>query len=368
MIDRRMIANFDWLLLGLLVLLAGLGAVNLYSAASSFHGGGTPVYLKQIYWFGLGVAAMMAVAAVGCHRLAHLVYPFYGLVVVSLLAVLLWGKVVGGSQRWLALGPLVVQPSEMARLAVILVLAWYFHRRDQDEPYNLRQLIIPLGLMLLPAVLILKQPDLGTALLVMIVGTSVILMNGVRLTSLGIAAGSLLAVLPVGWNYLQDYQKRRIFSFLDPDADPLGAAYHLIQSKIAVGSGGFMGKGFMAGTQSQLHFLPEQHTDFAFSVVAEEWGFLGSVLILLIIAAIIYRCLMQAMRAKDRLSMLVVVGVTALVFWPAVINVGMVLGLFPVVGIPLPFISYGGSSMVTTMAAMGLIQGVAMRRFVFHRS
>ncbi len=368
MIDRRMIASFDWLLLGLLILLAGMGAVNLYSAASSFQGGGTPVYLKQIYWFGLGLLVMMAVAAVGYQRLAHLAYPFYGLVVVSLVAVLLWGKVVGGSQRWLALGPFVVQPSEMARLAVILVLAWYFHRRDQDEPYNLRQLVIPMALIMLPAVLILKEPDLGTALLVMIVGTSVILMNGVRLTSLALATGSLLAVLPVGWNYLKDYQKRRIFSFLDPASDPLGAAYHLIQSKIAVGSGGFAGKGFMAGTQSQLHFLPEQHTDFAFSVVAEEWGFVGAVVVLLIIAAVIYRCLMQAMRAKDRMGMLVVVGVTAMVFWPAVINVGMVLGLFPVVGIPLPFISYGGSSMITTMAAMGLIQGVAMRRFVFHRS
>ncbi len=367
MIDRRMVTGFDWLLLGLLLLLAGAGALNLYSAASSFGQGGTPVFMKQIYWFGLGLVVMLAVAAIGHQRLAFLSYPIYGLLVVSLLAVLLWGKVVGGSQRWLALGPLVVQPSELARLVVVLVLANYFHRRDQDEPYNLRQLILPLGLILLPAALILKQPDLGTALLMVIVGTSVILFNGVKLLSLALAGGTILAILPVAWNLLKDYQKKRIFSFLDPEADPLGAAYHLIQSKIAVGSGQFWGKGFLAGTQSQLHFLPEQHTDFAFSVLAEEWGFVGAVLVLTLLAAVVFRGLMQAARAKDRLGMLVVAGATACVFWPTVINAGMVLGLFPVVGIPLPFISYGGSSLVTTMAAMGLIHSVAMRRYVFHR-
>ena len=368
MIDRRLITNFDWVLLCLLCLLAGAGAVNLYSAASSFHQTGTPVYLKQLYWFGLGLVAMLAVAVVGYHRLAQLAYPFYALVVLSLVAVLFWGRVVGGSQRWLALGPVMVQPSELARLAVILVLAQYFSRHDQDQPYTLRQLIPPVLLMLLPAVLILKQPDLGTTLLLLIVGGSVILANGVKLSSLAIATGGLLAILPVGWRFLKDYQKRRIFSFLDPESDPLGASYHLIQSKIAVGSGQFWGKGFMHGTQSQLHFLPEQHTDFAFSVLAEEWGFIGALVIIALLALVVYRGLSHAMRAKDRLGMLLVVGATASIFWPAVINIGMVLGLFPVVGIPLPFISYGGSSMVTTMAAVGIIQAVCMRRFVFHRT
>ncbi len=367
MIDRRLITNFDWLLLGLLFALAAAGAVNLYSAASSFSHGGTPVYLKQVYWFGLGLGVMLVVAVVGYQRLAFLAYGIYGVVVLALVAVLIWGKVVGGSQRWLALGPVVWQPSETARVAIILVLAQYFHRRDQDEPYALRQLLVPVGLILLPAVLILKQPDLGTALMLVIVGASIILVNGVRLTSLAIATGSVLAVLPVAWRFLKDYQRRRIFSFLNPESDPLGAAYHLIQSKIAVGSGQFWGKGFMAGTQSQLHFLPEQHTDFAFSVLAEEWGFVGAVVVLCLLAAVVYRGLVHAMRAKDRLGMLVVVGAVACVFWPTVINTGMVLGLFPVVGIPLPFISYGGSSLVTTMACMGLIQGVAMRRYVFHR-
>jgi rod shape determining protein RodA len=367
MIDRRLVTSFDWLLLGLLLLLAAAGAVNLYSAASSFAGGGTPVFLKQLYWFGMGLAAMLTVAVIGYHRLDFLAYGIYAMVVLALAAVLVWGKVVGGSQRWLTLGPMMVQPSELARFAVILVLAHYFYHRDQDEPYMLRQLWMPVLLVMIPAGLILKQPDLGTALMVIAVGVSVILINGVRLTSLGLATGAVMGVLPVAWGFLKDYQKRRIFSFLDPEADPLGAAYHLIQSKIAVGSGQFAGKGFMAGTQSQLHFLPEQHTDFAFSVLAEEWGFIGGVLVLLLLAAVIYRGLLHAIRAKDRLGMLVVGGAVASIFWPTVVNAGMVLGLFPVVGIPLPFISYGGSSMMTTMTTLGLIQGVAMRRYVFHR-
>ncbi|MCB2228552.1 MAG: rod shape-determining protein RodA [Desulfarculaceae bacterium] len=366
MIDRRLVANFDWLLLALVLALGACGVANLYSAASSFHGGGTPVFLKQSYWIGLGVGVMMAVAVVGPQRLSTIAYPFYGLVVVLLIAVLFWGKVVGGSQRWLVLGPVVLQPSELARLAVVLMLATYFQRRDQSEPYRLLQLLPPLGLAFVPALLILKEPDLGTCLLVLIVAVSVILVNGVKLRDLAIASVGLILVLPVGWRFMKDYQKRRIFSFLDPESDPLGSAYHLIQSKIAVGSGQFTGKGFMAGTQTQLHFLPEQHTDFAFSVLAEEWGFMGAMVVLLLLAGIIYRGLSTAYRAKDRQGLLLVVGATALIFWPAIINVGMVLGLFPVVGIPLPFISYGGSSLITTMAALGLIQGVAMRRFVFH--
>ncbi|MEW5914698.1 MAG: rod shape-determining protein RodA [Thermodesulfobacteriota bacterium] len=367
MIDRRLVTNFDWLLLMLVLAVGACGVINLYSAASSFSGGGTPVYLKQIYWFGLGLLVMLAVAMVGVQRLSSIAFPLYALVVLMLIAVLLWGRVIGGSQRWLALGPIVLQPSELARLAVILVLAQYFQRRDQNQPYRLYQLVLPLGLALLPALLILKEPDLGTALLVLLVAASLILVNGVRLPSLAVAGISLLLALPVAWHFLKDYQKRRIFSFLDPESDPLGAAYHLIQSKIAVGSGGFVGKGFLSGTQSQLHFLPEQHTDFAFSVLAEEWGFLGGLLVISLLAAVVYRGLAAAYRAKDRQGLLVVAGATAMIFWPTVINVGMVVGLFPVVGIPLPFVSYGGSSLITTLAAVGLIQAVTMRRFVFHR-
>lgn len=367
MIDRRLVSSFDWLLLFLVLALGACGVINLYSAASSFTGAGMAVYVKQAYWFGLGLVVMLAVAMIGPQRLSTIAYPFYVLVVILLTAVLFWGKVIGGSQRWLALGPMVIQPSELARLAVVLVLASFFQRHDQTEPYRLHQLLLPVGLALVPALLILKEPDLGTCLLVLMVAGSVILINGVKLRDLAIAGGGMVVALPLVWRFMKDYQKQRIFSFLDPESDPLGSAYHLIQSKIAVGSGQFMGKGFLAGTQSQLHFLPEQHTDFAFSVLAEEWGFIGGMVVLLLVAAIVYRGIATAYRTKDRQSLLLVMGGTAMIFWPAVINVGMVLGLFPVVGIPLPFVSYGGSSLITTMAALGLIQGVAMRRFVFHR-
>jgi rod shape determining protein RodA len=364
-IDRRLLANFDWLFLGTVMCLAAVGIINLYSAASSFSSVGSPVFLKQLYWFGIGLLVMVPVALIDYHRLASLSMLLYALMLLALVAVLFWGKVVGGSQRWLAIGPMVIQPSEMSRLCVVLVLANYFQRHDQTKPRTLRQLIIPMVLVLIPAFLILKQPDLGTALMVIIVGVSVILVNGVRWTSLALASAGVLAIVPVAWQFLQDYQKRRIFSFLNPESDPLGASYHLIQSKIAVGSGQFWGKGFMEGTQSQLNFLPEQHTDFAFSVLAEEWGFVGGVVVVVLLALLVYRGLFHAFRAKDRMGQLLVVGALASFFWPAVINLGMVLGLFPVVGIPAPFLSYGGSSLLTTMIALGLVEGVSMRRFLF---
>ncbi len=368
MIDRRLITNFDWLLLLAVMLLAACGVINLYSSASTFSTGGHSIFVLQIYWFGVGLLALLAVIVVGHHRLASAAYLLYGLMVLSLLAVLLWGRVAGGSQRWLSLGPVVVQPSEVARLVVIITLAHFFHAKNPQQPLKLRHLWLPMLLLAVPAMLIIKQPDLGTALMLLATGVSLVLINGVKLSSLVLAGGTLAGVLPVAFSFLKDYQKRRIFSFLNPESDPLGAAYHLIQSKIAVGSGGFWGKGFMLGTQSQLNFLPEQHTDFAFSVLAEEWGFVGSLVVLTLLSIVVFRCLMHALKAKDRLALLVVAGCTASIFWPAVINLGMVTGLFPVVGVPLPFISYGGSSMVSTMATVGLIQSVAMRRWVFMRT
>lgn len=367
MTGGRIWSNIDWWLLVLVMALAAAGVVNLYSAASSFHTGGNAIYLKQLTWFSIGLGVMLAVVLIGHQRLASLAWLIYLLTVAGLVAVLFWGKVMGGSQRWLAVGPLMVQPSEFARLSIVIALSHYFARRDPHEPYNLRQLIPPLVMVAVPAALILKQPDLGTALLLVIIGASIILVNGVRLASLALMTAPALPLVIVGWSFLEDYQKKRIFSFLNPESDPLGSAYHIIQSKIAVGSGELFGKGFMAGTQSQLHFLPEQHTDFAFSVLAEEWGFVGAMVVLLLVLAIIIRALYQAWKAKDRLGMLLVAGATACLFWPTLINVGMLLGLFPVVGIPMPFISYGGSSMITAMAAIGLIQSVCIHRFIFAR-
>jgi len=258
------------------------------------------------------------------------------------------GKSVSGSRRWLALGPVSFQPAELAKLAVILVLARYFHRRPQLAPLTFKDLLAPVALVLLPALIIIKQPDLGSGLLVVAVAAAVILFAGVHWRTLVVSLIGLLAAAPAAWPFLKDYQKQRILAFLNPEKDPLGAGYHIIQSEIAVGSGQFWGKGFLKGTQSQLYFLPEQHTDFVFSVFAEEWGFAGST-------------------CKDRFGQFLAVGVTALLFWQIFINLCMVTGLCPVVGLPLPLLSYGGSSLVTTLLALGILLNIRMRRFVSGR-
>lgn len=364
--ERRMIFSFDWTVIVLILLLAGIGIINIYSASTNLEQVGTPVHVKQLYWLCLGFVVMILVALIGPQRISFFAYPIYLVVIVSLVAVLLFGKTVNNAQRWLSMGGLTIQPSEMARIAVILVLAHYFARRDQAEPYSLVQLIVPLMMVFIPCALIFKQPDLGTTILIFLVGMSVIMVNGVRLLSfLTMVAMGIGAVLVAWFKVIKDYQKDRIISFMFPDQDPLGSAYNQIQSKIAVGSGQFTGKGFMAGTQGQLKFLPEHHTDFAYSVLAEEWGFIGGGLVLLLLAALIIRFLLLAYRAKDRLGMLIIVGCSALLFWPSIINVAMVTGMFPVTGMPLPFISYGGSSFITNMAAIGLIQGVVIRRYLF---
>lgn len=364
MFDRRLVQNFDWLLLALILLIVAIGLVNLYSAGyNRTPESATPVYLKQIYWLIVGLSIMFLSLFYDYRHYEKLAYPLYLISIILLVGVMVGGKLVSGSRRWLALGPVTLQPSELAKLAVILVLARYFHHRPQLTPLTLRDLLAPLAMVLLPVVIILKQPDLGSGLLVLLVAGAVILFAGVHWRTLTV--GALVAVLaaPAAWPFLKDYQKQRLLTFLDPEKDPLGAGYHIIQSKIAVGSGQFWGKGFLQGTQSQLNFLPEQHTDFVFSVFAEEWGFAGSALLLLLYLALILWGLQVARTCKDRFGQFLAVGVTALIFWQVFINLCMVTGLMPVVGIPLPLFSYGGSSLVTTMLALGILLNIRMRRF-----
>jgi rod shape determining protein RodA len=363
-----MLLGFDWPLIIMILLLGIIGVVNIYSASHSLEQNGAALHIKQTYWLILGFITMFIVAWIGPQRLCAMACPIFAGAVLSLGAVLLFGKVVNNARRWLTLGPFSFQPSEMMRIAIVLLLAYYFTRRDQAAPYSLPQLILPLAMIAVPCSLIFKQPDLGTTILIFLVGLSIIMVNGVRLVSFLCMAGLALGGMVFSWFYvIKDYHRARIFSFLFPDKDPLGSAYNQIQSQIAVGSGQFTGKGFMAGTQGQLNFLPEHHTDFAFSVLAEEWGFVGAALTIALLAGIILRSLFLAYRAKDHLGMLIIVGCTALLFWPAIINVAMVTGIFPVTGMPLPFISYGGSALLTNMAAVGLIQGVVIRRYVFSK-
>ncbi|MBW1680055.1 MAG: rod shape-determining protein RodA [Deltaproteobacteria bacterium] len=366
MFDRRLIQNFDWVLLLLLLLVAGVSILNLYSATYAVReAGGSQIVVKQVYWYLIGFGVFFLMTTFNYFSLERVAYAGFLASVALLLAVLVVGKVSSGSQRWLPLGPVSFQPSELAKIVLVITLAKFFRDKSDIRGYRLRDLWRPLLLTAVPSLLIMKEPDLGTGLLLVIVSFSIILFLRVRLRSLLILMGAALAVSPLVWFGLKDYQQKRILSFLRPEMDPLGAGYHVIQSKIAIGSGLFWGKGFLKGTQTRLHFLPEQHTDFAFSVLAEEWGFAGAVLLLILYLLLVLWGLNIARNSKERFGAVLAVGISALLFWQVVINVGMVTGLLPVVGIPLVLLSYGGSSLVTTMAAMGLLMNISMRRFMF---
>lgn len=366
MLDRRLIQNFDWVLLLLLLVEAGISILNLYSATYPIRDmGGAEIFRKQIYWFLIGFAILLLATTFNYYVLERLAYPIYFFSISLLALVLFVGRVTSGSQRWLSLGPVSFQPSELAKIAIVLVLAKFFSDRGDYKEYRLRDLWLPFMLTAIPCVLILKEPDLGTSLFLALIAISMILVAKVNWKSLLILVGASAAAAPVVWFGLKEYQQRRVLSFLRPETDPLGAGYHINQSKIAIGSGQFWGKGFLEGTQTRLHFLPEQHTDFAFSVLAEEWGLMGSAVLLLIYLFMILWGLTIAKNSKERFGSMMAVGIVAIIFWQVAINVGMVTGLLPVVGIPLLLFSYGGSSLITTMMAMGLLMNISMRRFMF---
>jgi rod shape determining protein RodA len=366
MFDRRLIQHFDWVLLLLLVLVAGISILNLYSATYPIRDiGGSQVFIKHMYWFLIGFAVFLLMTTFNYFVLERLAYPAYFFSIGLLVLVLLVGKVISGSQRWLVLGSLSFQPSELAKIAIVMVFAKFFSEKGEHQEYRLRDLWLPFLLLGIPSALILREPDLGTALLLVVVTFSMILFIKVHRKSLVILSVSALSVAPFIWFKLKDYQQMRILTFLRPDTDPHGSGYHINQSKIAIGSGLFWGKGFLKGTQTRLHFLPEQHTDFAFSVLAEEWGFIGAALLLVLYLFVILRGLNIAKNSKDKFGSTLAIGIVAIIFWQVVINVGMVTGLLPVVGIPLLLLSYGGSSLVSTMAAIGLLMNISMRRFMF---
>jgi rod shape determining protein RodA len=364
MFDRRLVQNFDWMLLGLVLAICAIGIINLYSAGYN-QTAGTPLYIKQIYWLAVGLGVLCLILLVDYRHLEKLSYPIYIISILLLVAVMFGGRVAYGSRRWLALGPLSFQPSELAKIGIILALATYFHRHPRGEARRLKDLIVPGIMVLIPAALIIKQPDLGSGILVLLVAGSIILFVGVNWRTLMGGTLTLVLLSPVIWHFLKDYQRQRVLTFLDPGKDPLGSGYHILQSMIAVGSGQFWGKGFLQGTQSQLYFLPEQHTDFVFSVFAEEWGFVGSAALLLLFTALTLWGLAVARDCKERFGHLLALGVTALIFWQIFINICMVTGFLPVVGIPLPLFSYGGSSLVTTLLGVGFLLNIRMRRYLF---
>jgi rod shape determining protein RodA len=365
MIDRRLLIHFDWTLLAIVAFIASIGILNLYSISSSGETSGTAFYLKQLSWFLIGLVIMMVVAFVEYRYYSDFAYPIHTVTLVLLVAVMAFGMITSGAQRWIRLGSLSFQPSEFVKISLIIALAKFFQHPPDRGAFSLKDLLVPFVLLILPMGLILKQPDLGTAIIVFLILLSVLLFVKVRwssLLTLGLIGGSMLPLL---WGFLKEYQKKRIYTFFDPSLDPLGSGYHIIQSRVAVGSGGIFGKGFMKGTQCKLGFLPEQQTDFIFSVLAEEWGFVGSLVVVGLYLVLIVWGLRIAVTAKDRFGAILSFGVVAMLFWHTFINIGMVLGMMPVVGIPLPLLSYGGSFMVSTLAGVGLLMNVSMRRYLF---
>ena len=365
MFDRRLVTSFDWILLLTVIALAGIGIMNLYSATANWHETSSPIYIKQIIWLCGGVFIALLLCIFDYRHLHYFAIHIYVISVVLLAVVEVMGQTNMGATRWISLGFFNLQPSEVIKVAIILLLARLLGKTANPSGFGLFELWKPGLWVLIPVVLILKQPDLGTASMVVFIAGSMLLFAGLKrgtIIALGIM-GVLVAI--GGWFGLHDYQRARIMTFLNPEADPLGRGYHIIQSKIAVGSGGLFGKGFAQGTQSQLSFLPERHTDFAFSVFAEEWGFTGCVVLLCLYLFLVIWGIYIARRASDRFGLFLAIGVTAMIFWHIVVNLGMVIGLLPVVGVPLPLFSYGGTSMVTTMIGVGLLMNVSMRRFMF---
>ena len=353
--DRRLLAHFDWWLLTLF---------NLYSASYPPKPWGTPPYLKQGYFFIMGFAAILFILGFDYQELHFWNYVFYIVVVGLLIAILVIGKTAGGAQRWINLGFFNLQPSELAKLMLVITLASYYSRKEVTDGYTIRQLVVPIGLTAVPFLLILLQPDLGTALMLGFIFMSMTIFVKLRFTVYAVLGTTGLAAVLFAWEkLLKPYQKQRIQTFLNPERDPMGHGYQIMQSKIAVGSGGKFGKGYLEGTQGHLHFLPERHTDFAFAVWSEEWGFIGSLFFISVYFLMLLWGLYSSAFARDRFGMLLSFGIVMLIFWQAVINLMMILGFLPVVGIPLPLVSYGGSSLLTTLLAFGILLNVRMRRF-----
>lgn len=350
----------NWLVILMVALISAVGVVALYSAAG---GSAAPWAERHALRAALGIGLIICIALVPLRGWLALAYPTYAIALALLVLVPVFGATQMGARRWINLGALSIQPSEIMKIGLLLSLARYYHTLAADRVSDLRNLLLPLAMIGLPMLLVLRQPDLGTAALFAIVGLGVMFLAGVRPAYFFGAAVVCAAAAPLIWSRLHDYQKKRVFTFLDPNADPLGAGYHIIQAKIALGSGGLYGKGFLAGTQSKLDFLPEKQTDFIFTTFAEEAGFVGAVLLLVAYAVLIFLLLSMAMRAGSVFARLVGAGVALTLAIYVVINVGMTTGLVPVVGVPLPLVSYGGTAMTTTMIAIGL----AMSAFV-HRA
>jgi rod shape determining protein RodA len=373
MLDQRRFANLPWGMVALIFAIALIGLTTVYSATYTSTGPSS-LYYRQMIWLAIGVMVMLSALVVDYHTVARYAYVLYAVSLVLLLLVMVFGKTGMGAQRWLAIGPFAFQPSEFAKLSLTLALARYFAEDPKRGGYELRDLVIPGIMVIVPLVLVLKQPDLGTALMLLLTSSLIVMVAGIRARSVvivlvigAVIASAVFLVPPVRhriWGKLKPYQQNRIRAFVDPGSDPLGSGYHANQSKIAVGSGQIFGKGFRQGTQSQMAFLPERHTDFIFAVLSEEHGFIGASLLVILYLVLLLAGVDTAKNAKDRIGVLMAGGIVSMISLYVFINVGMAAGIVPVVGVPLPLVSYGGTSIITTFLALGLLLNIQTRRFM----
>ncbi|OGW37490.1 MAG: rod shape-determining protein RodA [Nitrospirae bacterium GWD2_57_9] len=373
MLDRRQFANLPWGLVTLILAIAAIGLVTVYSATFTAKGPSSLFY-KQLMWMAIGLVVMICAMIPDYHTVGRYAYVLYAASIVFLILVMFVGRTGMGAQRWLPLGPFAFQPSELAKISLTLALARYFAEDPKRGGYDLRDLAVPGIMVLVPFMLVVKQPDLGTAMMLLLTSTLIVVIAGIRMRAVLIVlligatmAAAMFLVTPVRnkiWGSLKPYQQNRIKAFLDPSIDPRGTGYHANQSKIAVGSGQITGKGYRRGTQSQMAFLPERHTDFIFAVLSEERGFIGSSLLVVLYLTLLLTGVDTAKNAKDRLGTLMAGGIVSMLSLYVFINIGMSVGIAPVVGVPLPLMSYGGTSIIATFLAIGLLLNIQTRRFM----
>lgn len=362
-VNRNLFLHCDYLLLLAVLVLCFLGCLNLRSICSFSPETNPQFFSKQLYWILLGCVLLIIVVNINYLKLLESSYFYHLGSLLLLLFVFFFGTSRYGSQRWIMLAGFTLQPSEIAKITFILMMARYFAGLNPQKTPSFKDVIIPFSLLALTVFPIYFQPDLGTSGMIVIIFFSMAAFINIKKRAFYFFSCAVACGLPLLWFVLKDYQKERIKFFLRPELDPLNSGYQLIQSKIAIGSGGMFGKGFMKGTQSHLRFLPEQHTDFVFSVWAEEWGFMGCFFLLLIVFFIIYRGLRIAFACKNPYGTFLATGITLYFFWQVIINISMTLGLFPVVGVPFPFFSYGGSAMITSFVGIGLLLSIGMRKY-----
>ncbi len=369
MIDRRTIKNFDWFNLCIVLSLSIIGVLTIYSATRPLPGvEQPPFYLKQSYWILFSTLGLLLITGIDYRWFQRAAYLLFVIGIILLVLVLAVGRKGLGAQRWIPLGPLSFQPAEFFKIFFIMAIARYLSGLGCPANLTLKNIMKMAGIFLFAAViLLLKQPDLGTAIMFVFIFFALIMVAGVkRKTILIIVLVALISIPFIGhiiWDGLKEYQRNRIVAFIEPAVDPLGIGYHITQSKVAIGSGGFLGKGYLHGTQGFLRFLPERHTDFIFSIFSEEWGFVGALLLFVLYLLLLLRSLDTARKAKDLFGTYLSAGLGFMLAFYFVINIGMTLGIMPVVGVPLPFLSYGGTALLSNYIAIGIIMNVRMRRF-----